>query len=458
MFPWFLRPYQLDIYASLHSHKFPVVEASRQIGKTTTELVFVNEYLIKNPGHVWRWCEPWKYQAREIVMPAMDALLQTCPKDVRPKFRQVDSYYEFPNGSRLYLRGVNEDKGESSRGAFAHGITADELGSWKDPEYILNEVLLPQLLSTRGVMHKLSTPPRDLGHYWYAEFETAQRDGRATQTRISDTGDTFTAEEIDLMCQAAGGPMSPSWRREFMLERVADPDLLVVPEYTEALCELPDEWPRPECFDVYVGGDSGTDDNTVIAFGYYDFERDWDVIEDELVMRGKESAEIVAAAKLIEARLFGEKRPFVRVYDAAKQLLLDITSTHKYSVVLPRKDDRHAAIHQWRLRVGQGKFKVKKRCQAIHRQMKVGMWRDDKKLDFQRSPELGHLDAVAASLYFSRSIVRNRNPWPALHGFSSEKQFIASQEKPVNPQDTLMLDAFRAPLGPTRGKRGSASW
>ncbi len=204
---------------------------------------------------------------------------------------------------------------------------------------------------------------------------------------------------------------------------------------------------------VDVGGDSGADDNTAIFFGLYDFLKETDVILEEFVTRGMTSSEIVDNCKRIEAELWGEKRPFVRVYDAPKQLLMDITSTHKYSVILPDKNDKHAAIHQWRHRVGLGKFKVAKKCRHLHRQMKVGMWKDEKHTDFERSEELGHLDAIAGALYFQRAIVRNRNPWPAHYGFNPKTQFISPQERNpgLDSGNKALANAFRPP-GLRRGR------
>lgn len=449
--PWYLFDYQFDAYDLCRRARFPFIEKSRRIGKTTGILVHVQEFLRRNPERLWRWCEPWKYQAREIVIPEMDALQASCPDGLKFKYYKTDSFYELPaNGSRLYLRGVNEDKGESARGPKADGITADEFGSWKEPKYIVNEVLLPQLLSTDGQLIKASTPPRDLGHLYYDDKELAAREGRLVSKDIwAAENQLYTRKQILDMCEAVGGANSPAWRREFMLEPVSDPDMLICPEFNDTLDGnlVPDDLPRPEFYTPYVGGDSGADDNTALLFGYYDFAKAELVIEEEFVVSGRTTAEIVQSAKRIERELWGELDPRHRVYDAPKQLIYDIFVEHKWPVRMPEKADKEAAIHQFRVHVGQRKFKVKERCRHLRRQLKVGMWKDDRHSDFQRSEGLGHLDAIAAAIYLNRSIDRAHNPIPSLLGVSHQTHFISPE---VSSRGSATEDAIASLLG---GKR-----
>jgi hypothetical protein len=441
--PWYLKKPQFDAYRLMNLRRFPFCEQSRRTGKTTTTLVHVQEKLRQNDGWIWRWCEPWKYQAREIVMPEMDRLQSSCPEKLKFKFYRTDSFYEGPNGSRLYLRGVNDDRGESARGPYAHGITADEYGSWKDPDYIVNEVLLPQVLSTDGQVIKTSTPPRDLGHKYYDERERAAREGRFIQKIIWDfVGYLYTQQQIDDICSAVGGENSPSWQREFLCRPVSDPDSLVIPEFTDENI-VEDDYARPQFPVFYVGGDSGADDNTAILFGWYDFKQNEVVIEEEFITKGETTSNIVSYAKAIEAQIWGEVKPKKRVYDADKQLIYDIIADHKWSVMLPRKEDRLSAIHELRVEVQSKRFKVKRRCKNLIRQLKVGMWKDDRHLEFERSEGLGHLDAIAAAIYFNRSIDRQSNPVPHNFGLSRESHFITSARViPPSSSEGALLSVF----------------
>lgn len=445
---WYLRPSQLDIYELLIACKRPHVECARQFGKTTSILAYVMELLNQNPGWICRWCEPWKEQCHEIVKPAVLKLQEWAPERSRMKWRDKGSQFVHPtNGSILYLRGVNHDKGESSRGPFSNIVVADEFGSWKNARYIVDEVLKPQLETTNGPFIFASTPPEDLGHLYYIYFNEAFMEGRVIQKTIFDN-ESFTPERIEEIKKDCGGDQTAAWKRERLLDRMKNPERTVIPEFDNTLegNVVPDDYPVPDYYDCYVGGDNGADDNTVLLFGYYDFLNDEIVIEDELVLNNQTSEVIASRAKEVELELWKrEKTPFRRVYDANKQVLIDMVSTHKYTVYLPDKADRIAAIRALRIRVKQRKFKVKARCKVLRHQLNVGMWKDEKHLDFQRSEDemLKHLDAIAAAVYFNRSVVKNRNPYPQHRG-ASPYTHLVPEILSSNPEDQAIAEAFTA--------------
>lgn len=438
---WYLRDSQKDVYELLLREKFPFIEAARRFGKTNSILAFVLEKLRQNPGWICRWCFPNKNQAREVLGAEIVKIQKMCPEHARFKYQTTDSVYIGPGGSKLYIRGVNEDRGDSARGPASNIIVCDEYGFWNEPDYIVREALFPQLENQPGQwLIKASTPPRNLGHRYYAEKEEAIRRGRFIQKIIYDN-EALSKEELQVIIEESGGIDSPAFRRERLCEPVSDPELLIVPEWSEAN-EVDDDYPRPDFFDAYVGGDSGADDNTAVLFGYYDFTKNEAVIEDELVVSGKTTQTIVASAKEIEARLWQEKAPYARVYDAPKQLIFDIFTDHKWPVRMPQKDDKIAAIHDFRVEVGALRFKVKKRCKNLIRQLKVGMWKDEKHLDFERTEGLGHLDAIAAAIYFNRVLNRRRNPIQPHHGLSRETHFIPVTQQ-NRDQDAQIKGAFK---------------
>lgn len=440
--PWFLRPSQFDMYELLLNEKFPFLEASRRFGKTTTIEVFVVEQLLKNPGWVCRWCCPEQKQARTIVKPIMDKIMGFAPKHLRFEWRTMDSVYIGPQEQLMYLIGVN-DNAESARGPAANIIVADEYGSWKEPGYVINDILRPQLQGQEGQwLIKGSTPPRDLDHIYYAEKEVAIRKGRFIRKTIYDN-ESLTEKELSEIIEECGGISSTTFRREYLCEEVADATTLVIPEWSDEENIVEDDYPRPQFFDAYVAGDSGADDNTFFGFAYYDFNKNEIVVEDEICINGLTSAQIIAQAKAKELALWGQQTPYRRVYDADKQLLFDLIGDHDYPVTYPRKADKISSIHELRTRVGARKFKVKRRCKNLTRQLKVGMWRDEKHLDFQRSESLGHLDGVAMAQYLNRSIDTTHNPWPQNLGLSPFTNFIPDHIESQGKSDKALSDAFR---------------
>lgn len=436
--PWYLRPSQLDIYELIVKEKNPFIECSRRFGKTTSILTFVLEQLNDNPGWICRWCVPWQKQARLIVKPIISKLQARTPKSQRLKWQSTDTCFVHPNGSMLYLIGVNDDSGESARGPASNIIVADEYGTWKNASYVITDILRPQLQDQEGRwLIRASTPPKDLGHIYYTDKERAMRLNRYVMKTIFDK-ESLSKEELDEIIEETGGVHTTSFRREYMCEEVSDETMLIIPEFRDTQVGegniVPDDYPRPEFYTSYIGGDSGADDNTAVLFGYYDFIKNEIVIEDEIITAGKTTEEIVNLAKAKELELWVRaidpdgkpviNYPHIRAYDAPKQLIYDIFVTHKWPVRMPDKADKHAAIHSLRVEVGARRIKIKEKCKHLRRQLRVGIWKNEQHLDFQRNEGLGHLDAIAALIYFNRSVDKKINPIPPYLGLTHETHIL----------------------------------
>lgn len=462
---WYLRDDQMPLYSLLRDKKRPFLECARRYGKTTSILTFVSEELLSHPGWVCMWCEPDQKQAREIIKPEVAKIFASAPRHLRPEWSATDSFYWWPctgrtpdEASKLKLRGVNHDSGDSARGPFAHIIVADEFGTWKDPDYIVKEALSPQLQTTNGPFIFASTPPRDLGHLYYEHKEWAIREDRFIQRIIYDNK-SLTPERIEELKAECGGENTPSWQREYLCKPVSDPESLVVPEFNESLHLVDDDYPRPMHFDPYVGVDLGFNDSTAILFGYWDFLKRELVIEDEYVVSGKNSQEITDNAKRIEKELWEgvsycqcpacqwrlEKahKPFKRVGDNDKQQLYDMHTMCGYLVTPTRKDDKEAAINALRLRFRQNSIKIHKRCKILPYQLKVGLW-NDRRTDYLRGDKTGHLDCIDSLVYLNRNVNEHHNPFPPVVQ-SSETHFV-SNLKPVS-KDAEVLKSLLRPFG-----------
>lgn len=427
--PWYLRASQLDIYELLLDCKEPFIEASRRFGKTTSIAIFVHELLLKNPGWICRWCAPDQKQARQIVKPIFSQIQKFTKKDERATWRTMDSHYLYPNGSLLYLVGVNQDKGESARGPAANIIVLDEYGFWVEAEYIARSILFPQLQNQQGQWFiKASTPPPSLDHIYYREKQVAIRKSKFIQKLIWDN-EALTKLELEKIIEEAGGADSITFRREYLCEEVSDPQKLVIPEWSEENI-VPDDYPRPAHFDAYVAIDSGFDDNSFGCFAWYDFNKNEIVVDFEYCDNGKTTKHIIDSCKRIEADIWGEKKARQRVMDGDKQKIFDVVSDHEYEVSLPRKADKIASLHELRSEIGARRFKVKARCTNLIYQLRVGMWANDKHLDFERSNSVGHLDGVAAAMYLQRCVDRTHNPMPQNFGLSRETHWT-NQTTPI---------------------------
>lgn len=416
--PWYLFNTQMDIYVQIGEHRFPVIECARRFGKTTTALIYVRERMALTEQWIVRWCEPWKNQAREIVQPEVSKIEQLFPEPSRIRYYKTDSFYEHPKtGSRLYLRGVNEDRGESSRGSFSHMIVCDEVGSWKEPDYIINEVLLPQLLTTKGALIKLSTPPRNLGHKWYQYKEDAIIEGSFLQKTINDC--TWIDDDEKEVIKREVGEIA--WRREFMCEPITDPEALVIPEFSSDHIK---DLKHPPYYDCYVGADFGFKDFTAVVFGYVDFLTRTLVIEDEVVVNAKNSQEIANMIKAKELELWPKKEPYRRTADAPMQQIYDLQNLHSLNILPTLKDDKYAAINALRVLFNEKRIIINPRCVKTLHQLRVGIW-NERRTDFERGDTTGHLDSIMALVYLNRNIDWHKNPYPRVpEGVSHADYFI----------------------------------
>jgi hypothetical protein len=387
--PWYLRRSQLDIYELLLQEKFPFIEAGRRFGKTNTILAFVIEKLIQNPGWICRWCFPEKNLAMEVLGEEIPKLQRDIPEQFQFKFQTKHSVWVHPNGSKIYCRGVNEDKGRSARGPASNIIVCDEYGFWNDPRYIVRDALFPQLEKQAGQwLIRCSTPPPNLGHAYYEEWEEFSRKNRRITKTILDN-ESLSPQEIETVAEECGGKESTSWLRERMCKHIKDPKLIIVREYDDGLNVVPNNFPRPEFFTTYTSGDSGADDNTAVLFAYYDFLKAAIVVEDEIVLNGITTSKVVDLAKIKEMMLWGGRelagapledlwekvwgdtaeeqefrlleelhavfkhKPHTRSWDASKQQIFDLFSDYKYPVRMAIKAEKLAAIHEFRVEVGQ---------------------------------------------------------------------------------------------------------
>jgi hypothetical protein len=376
--------------------------------------------------------EPFKNQCREIVQPEIDKIQANTDDDFKGVFVATDSYYRFPNGSRLYLRGVNEDRGSSARGSFANVIICDEFGHWAYPD-VIESVLYPQLLTTRGKLIIMSTPSEDLAHSYYDRKSLAINENRFIQKTIHHN-ESLTVDEINREMAKHGGANSPSWQREYLCLPVADPGSLVIPEFDESVHVYTDSV-RPSHFDTYTSIDLGFHDKTVALFAYYNFEEGHIYIEREYAANAKNSEEITDNCKRIELELWG-KAPTLRVADNDKQQLFDMLTMCQYSVVPTRKDDKNAAINAVRLMFTNNRIKIHKSCVNLVFQILTGSW-NLQRTGFKRGDKTGHLDAIDALIYLVRNIDQNKNPFPTMLGLSNQTHFIPKSLHSSKESETL---------------------
>lgn len=203
--------------------------------------------------------------------------------------------------------------------------------------------------------------------------------------------------------------------------------LAVVPEFARNQAVLVCVRKRPPYFIPVVVGDFGYVDLTAILFGYYDFQADLDIYEDELIFERKNSGQIVPAIRQKEKELWPGTEPR-RFADVPEQMRADLASDHGMTFAPVYKAagevtglrPLHAMVNRLRVRLGEHKALIHPRCEVLIAHLKFGVW-NTARTQFRRPANKndpddlsGHFDALAAAVYFNGALPRSESPWPTL--------------------------------------------
>lgn len=442
---WKLDPFQRELKDKFYTsnEKIQVVLSSRRIGKTYAVCVMAAEQCLVKPNSIVKILAPTKLMIDDITTVLFPQIFSDCPETLRPINLKNKFTYLFPNGSRIQLAGTDAGHAEKLRGSFADLCIVDEAGFCRDLTNTVRSILIPTTMNTKGKILLLSTPPKEPDHDFFEFVEDAERRGTLLKKTIYDNP-RITPEEIkEMIAGYPNGVKDPEFRREFLCEIIKDGTYAVLPEFTPELeKEIVKEWPRPPFFDSYEAMDIGGRDLTVILFGYYDFRAAKIIIEDELVFDFQQENNtydlFIRQIKEREDLLWKNpltlevKTPYMRVSDinyVVTEELYKVSRsqdpTRTISFTTTKKDDKEAAINNLKMLFSARKIIIHPRCKTLIRHLRNVKWaksRTDKK--FSRSPDNGHYDAVDALVYFVRSIVYTKNPYPARYDLGPGDVFV----------------------------------
>lgn len=424
---WKLDKGQLELYDLFYKSQFNVHTwlLSRRYGKTRTLCVLALEQCLRKPNTIVKFASPTKIQVNNNVRPLFRQLLEDCPPEILPEFREKDYIYYFPNGSEIQLAGTESGHAEKLRGGESLISIVDEAQDCDDLDNLVKSVLLPTTLTTNGKVILSGTPPKEPDHEFITFIEEAESRGSLIRKTIDDNG-RLTKEQKEKFIEEMGGRNSEAVRRELFCEIIRDEKRSVIPEFTPELeKEIIKEWPMPPYFDGYVAMDLGFKDLTGLVFGYYDFRADKIIIQDEIVMdlriNNNNLSKLVEEIKVKEKELWfnhvtGEPRPpYKRVSDNDLIALNEISSISQFKVRFEptEKKDLQAAINNLREKLKSRQIIIHPRCKTLIRHLRNVRWKTGEKNIFARSPDDGHYDLAAACVYFIRNIDIRRNPYPA---------------------------------------------
>lgn len=433
-----------------------IEHCSRRLGKTFEILTDACELGMTKLNAQLKLAGPTRTQIKKIVRPLFKEIIIDCPRAIRPIWKASDHMYIFPKtGAEFTLEGCNNGHEDNLRGTACHRGYITEAQMFTNLKYVVQDILMPQLINTGGAVIIEGTSPDTPVHEFVQFIQEAQLRGNYASFPIEDAG--YPPEVVAKFCEEAGGPESTTWLREYKNRILVDSKSAIVPEWKP---DFEKEPPRDECFRYYHKYEAldigGRKHRTVNLFAWYDFRRATIMVDAEL---GLSPAEMTTKAladgiKRIELDIFGQMPLKLRVADSNNEILLrDLGSDHKVHFVATGKDTLEAMVNQVRLFAGAGRIWVNPRCKELIGCLRFGIW-NDKRKDFKLFPEesdafqlYGHFDALAALIYLVRNVITTENPIPADFNLDQAQHHIPA-ESLKRPSEEALRNALRP-----RGRR-----
>lgn len=404
-----------------------VGEIARQFGKTYWLAKRALEKAFSKPKAKIKIGTAFHTDLVEFVLPAFEAIMEDCPRDLKPVYKSQQSKFVLPhNGSEIKLVGLDR-KPNGLRGTVPDLIILDECGFVSRLEYLYRSVIIPATThrpDCRVLM--FSTPPETPAHEFLDLVQKAELEGGYCRLTIYDNPRVDQAT-IDRLMKESGGPDSTTWKREYLCMHVTDAAMAIISDWKDEYCQdiLKDEF--FQFYHLYAAMDLGvTRDYTAVIFGYYDFKRAQLIIEHEYTINGPTlTTEVIATdVKNKEYAYWGERKPYRRVSDNNNPLLLqDLSHIHGLHFTPTDKGRLEEMVNTVKIMVRSGGIIVHPRCKQLLGCLKYGIW--DKNRDkFALSKVYGHFDALAALIYLCRNLDRVTNPIPIDYRLDPNNQIL----------------------------------
>lgn len=399
------------VYSNTKSRKY-IIHCARRLGKTFLLVVISCCVAYSKDNAQIRYASVSQKSVRKMVHPIFKEIFKTIKKQFRPKWNSQEGAYIFPNGSMIHIAGCNNGHSDDLRGTAADLCVVDEAAFIDELSYLVDSVLIPQLLTVPNSMLLMaSSSPVSPAHEFVDYINKAKIDGYYSSFDIHKGG--YEPELIEEFCKESGGKNATSWLREYLNHIIVDSDYAIIPEASTFEGGVHRSEDR-SYYHNYVAMDIGTRDLTVILFAYYDFKRATLVIEDEYYINGpKMTTPLIAEAiKEYEKRLWNNKEPYKRISDNNNLLLLqDLGYLHNCHFIPTSKDNLEAMVNEMRIWFANKRIEIDPKCKLLIESVKFGFW-NEQRSNFGRSATLGHFDAIAALMYLIRNIDQTTNPIP----------------------------------------------
>lgn len=457
------EPY--DLFYTPKLSRRDVWVAGRRCRKSALLMSLHAETCIRTEGVQTAYVAPVESGIEEYIKPILQTVFNTCPTDLLPAYR--DSSLIYPNESRTLLKGCNMRQYRYMRGQKLAFASVDEMATIDDLQSAVDDVLFPAVWDSHGRMVLSGTPPpipspdnpvmryvaiaKAGGAYWHASVYEAGYTADQIAEALRETSKGAIGEresyEIVKLCDPANGLSIPTiygqaerlgvskdaltvFLREFMAEYIRDESVVIVPEFNETDHVRPAE--RPAYYDLLYkasGADLGVAHKTVEVFGWYDFPRGKVVIASMFWLQGADvRTDNFARAHWDCVRRLGwgnAKRESFWSDNSNLMLINDLAhgvrsdKNPEVYIIEPiainptDKENLAEWLNLIRILFRNNGIEIDPSCTLLIATLNGAFWKDAQKKDFGESPLLGHMDALAAAIYFVRNLNRELNPFPA---------------------------------------------
>lgn len=394
-------------------------DISRRWGKDFLGLLIRLEDAIRKPGGHFTYATAYAKDIAGIVVPLFHQLVEDCPLDVKPEFKQsfqgTEAGLYFPNGSVVKLIGIDRNP-DGLRGRFSDGVTISEGGFVDRLEYAIMSVLMPQLQGRLGATIIVNSTPPEIPGTWYDTHLTADCAAHDRNVlRTIDDNPLLSQVEKDEFIDAAGGRDHDRCKREYFCIRLRSDDLVVLPEFSQDAHVRVYE--RPRWARGFTVIDPGVRDLCGVITGYYDFERAQMVVKRCWAKRGANTLEVAQAIRELENDVFGPNsaplqwwngralaaNPAQRFSDTEARMILDLSTIHQLRVAAADKQDREAALNALRVAIKTNKIVIDPGAKELIAHCTNAVW-NQQRTSYARDAVHGHFDLVDCLLYAWRMV------------------------------------------------------
>lgn len=426
---WKLHSGQKRVYDNLKSLPSETREAllfiSRRWGKTYLGLIMAIQDCLQGPHRQVFIVGPTLKQTLRIIVPLLNEICADAPDGV---IKRTKSDSTWTIGDSTLMIGAFDTAVESFRGLKAFNIYLEESGLADAEEfmYILNSILRPTLMHSRGRITHLTTPAKTVDHPLHTEtLPKTQTQNAFFKYSIHDNP-LLTPEEIEQEIFDMGGLESVHVQRELFCNLVKDAQTTVIPEFQRNTHVTQIKHVRHATWLSAIDF-GGTRDKHAMLSAFYDFKRaKIVVVRDRLLDINTGTEQVIDACHDMEFRaacVWYKDIP-KRVCDAAGQTHVDIRRLN-FQCFLPLKgrDSVEEGINALRVAFTRGEIEIDESCKDLIACLEHGQW-NKQRTDFMRTAALGHCDMIAALLYLFRHIDKQTNPYPFFEGARPQTHYI----------------------------------